>query len=463
MSRFVAVCCAVLLLGAGSARAQPAGGGPAPAQLPPPTELPYAIATVPQPGNPPVVDCACPPSALMPLPEPPAQSPNPIAVLGQKLEAVASRLSVLTADENFKVVVFGALQGNMIFSTARPVAPGIPLFLVPGPLEGFRQQTVDLHARSSSLGAAVVGPKIGDWQTGGLILALFYNDNLIADRYGVLPFQIWGDLKNDDWRFTFGLQTDLINPVNPTMLTFSLLAFSGNAGSNFRGQFRFERFLHLDDDAKVTLQLALSEPNSTIVSNALRIDEDNGWPSVETRVALTLGPTEGAGLAAEPHFEVGLSGVIGQVRRTEPPGVRQVVADLWALGVDGRWRVCPCFGLKGELYVGQAIGTYNAGVQQSINFPAGREVRAAGGWGEVYYYLVPDKVHTHWGFGLDDPLDRDVPLGGILRNHTYFGNVIWDVTKNFRLGFEATWRETAYDLLRDNEGATFHTQVQLSF
>jgi hypothetical protein len=411
----------------------------------------------------PAADCACPPSALIPLPESPAQAPNPIVVLGQKLEAVASRLSVLTADEHFKVVVFGALQGNMVFSTARPLAPGIPFLLTPGPLQGFEQQTVDVHARSSFIGTSILGPGVGDWQTGGLIFVLFYNDNVIADRYGILPFQVWGDLKNDDWRFTFGLQTDLILPANPTMLVFSMLAFSGNAGSNYRGQVRFERFIHLDDDAKVTLQVALSEPTSTLISDALVLDEDNGWPSVEARAAYTWGPMEGEGLFAEPHLEVGLSGVVGQIRRTDVPGRQQVIADLWGLGVDGRWRVCPCFGLKGELYVGQAIGTYNAGVQQSLNTAAGRGIRAAGGWGEVYYYLVPDKVHTHWGFGLDDPLDRDVPLAGILRNQTYFGNVIWDVTKNLRLGFEATWRETAYDLLRDNEGATFHTQVQLSF
>src|SRR4029453_7265505 len=87
----------------------------------------------------------------------------------------------------WNVHIFGALQGNILFSTARPGAPGIPLFLFPGTDQP--DNTVDVFARSSSLGALFTGPQIGEFRSGGLILAVFYNDALIVDRYGILPIQ----------------------------------------------------------------------------------------------------------------------------------------------------------------------------------------------------------------------------------------------------------------------------------
>jgi hypothetical protein len=393
--------------------------------------------------------------------EPPAPAaPDKLTALEQKYEGLAKRVTVFTAGEDWKLVVFGWLQGTMIFSTTRPVAPGTPLLLGPESVFGLPTNTVDAHARASMLGGLLSGPKIDDWQTGGLILVFFYNDNIIADRYGILPFQIWGDLKNDDWRLAAGLQLDIFNPAAPNLLAFSFLFASGNTG-NYRGSFRVERYIRPEDDVQITLQAGLGEPISTLVTDTLQVDEDNGWPNVEVRAALGLGPVEREGALPRRPAEVGLSGLIGQVRRTDPANqARRFVADVWGVGLDARWKVCDYFGVQGELFAGQALGTYNGGVLQNFS-SQGRPIRAAGGWGEVYFYLWPDKLHTHIGYGIDDPLDSDGP--SILRNRTWFANLIWDVTKSLRLGFEATARQTAYPAGLTNNGSTYQTVVQLNF
>jgi hypothetical protein len=115
------------------------------------------------------------------------------------------------------------------------------------------------------------------------------------------------------------------------------------------------------------------------------------------------------------------------------------------------------------LYAGQSLGTYNGAVLQTVNGSTFHGIRAAGGWAEVYFYLVPEKLHTHVGYGIDDPLDRDVSFGQIVRNRTVFGNIIWDVNRAFRLGLEATWRKTAYRGLENAEGATLQTVAQWNF
>jgi hypothetical protein len=292
---------------------------------------------------------------------------------------------------------------------------------------------------------------------------LFYSENLVNDLYGILPFQLWGDLKNDDWRFAAGLQLDIFNPLNPTMLTFGALFGSGNAG-NYRGQFRVERYIRPADDVRITLTGGLSDPISTLVTSSnLSLSEDNGWPNVEGRAALGLGPIEGEGLRAQQPFEVGLSGVVGQIRTITVTPPQRVVADVWGVGTDCRWKITDRLGVQGELYAGQTLGTYNGGCLQNVNSNTFHGIHSAGGWGEFYFYYVPQKLHSHLGYGIDDPLDRDVAPGQIVRNRTYFANIIWDLSRAMRLGLEATWRKTAYLGLGDAEGATVQTVVQWNF
>jgi len=118
--------------------------------------------------------------------------------------------------------------------------------------------------------------------------------------------------------------------------------------------------------------------------------------------------------------------------------------------------------VQAEAFVGQGLGFLNAGVLQSTNSATFTAIRSRGGWGEIYYYITPC-LHTHWGAAIDDPIDRDLAASQITKNQTGFANIIWDITRQFRVGFEFTWRKTDYVALPDNQGAGFHTQVQWAF
>jgi hypothetical protein len=316
------------------------------------------------------------------------------------------------------------------------------------------------------LGAIIQGPEICDLKAGGLFLAALYSETLVADRYGILPLQAYGELKNDFHRFAAGLQLDVFNPLIPSMVNFNTIWGSGNAGG-YRGQVRGERYFYPGPEAQITVQVAMGEALPTIITDGrkvtdLQLSEDNGWPNVEGRLALALGALEGEGHEAKRPLEVGVSGLVGQVRNTILVLGDRVVANTWGVAADARWKINERFGFQGEVFHGQTLGTYLGGSLQTVNAVTLEGIRASGGWLELYAYLTPC-VHLHVGYGIDDPLDRSVAIGQILRNETCFSTLYWDVTKDFRVGLELSYRETSYRGLRDNDGVLVHTQFQWKF
>jgi hypothetical protein len=95
-------------------------------------------------------------------------------------------------------------------------------------LPGFHQQTFDASARQTTLTALVSGPEFCGFQPSAVLAANLYSSSLVEDLWGFLPLQAYAQLKNDDWRFAAGLQLDIFNPLNPTVLPLSYLGASGN-------------------------------------------------------------------------------------------------------------------------------------------------------------------------------------------------------------------------------------------
>jgi hypothetical protein len=239
---------------------------------------------------------------------------------------------------------------------------------------------------------------------------------------------------------------------------------SGNTGA-YRGQVRVERYFYPTCDSQITIQADIGDPlPTTIVDNRFLgavIAEDNGWPNVEGRVAYGFGPLEGTGAEAKRPLEVGVSGLIGELRYTNL-AVNQVVTNTWGIGCDARLQVTEKFGVQGELFRGKTLGTYLGGVAQTVNTLTLEGINSKGGFGEVYYYINPC-IHVHAGFGVDDPDNDDLFLGQIEYNQTLYGTIFWELTESLRLGVEVSHRETDYLALPDNDGILVHTQVRWSF
>jgi hypothetical protein len=365
--------------------------------------------------------------------------------------------------------IFGWVSAIGQFSTTRPIPSGGALFLVPRTDTGNNTNTFDLHARQSAIGASFTGPKIGGLTSGIFFLGYIQNDNLTADAYGFLPFNAYGELKNDDWRFSAGLQRDVFNPLTPTTISLLNLFASGNTGS-FRGQVRVERFLKPSDALQVTGQFSLGEPVASVLSDN-RVLEDNGWPNLEGRLAIGLGEfAERAGGRRLRGLEIGVSGVVGQIRNSPllvpgPGGpAPRSVADVRGLGLDLHLAMGRRFGVFGELHVGQGLGEYSGAIGQTFQANTLGVIRSGGGWGEAYWYLT-DQLHLHAGFGADLPAERDLAPTQIVANRTWFTNLTWDVNRSFQLSVQVDYRQTEYQpqAFRNADGVLFFSQALWKF
>ena len=72
------------------------------------------------------------------------------------------------------------------------------------------------------------------------------------------------------------------------------------------------------------------------------------------------------------------------------------------------------------------------GVLQGVDRLTREPIDASGGWVDVWYDWTP-KTHSHVGYSIDDPDDKDLTSGRSY-NQFIFGNVTYDVTKEFAGG-----------------------------
>ena len=200
---------------------------------------------------------------------------------------------------DFSIVPYGYLWGNTVYSTERTSPGSYTLFVLSpsGSVPESNECIVDV--RNTRLGFDVAGPPIPffDCAKGGGKVEIDFQKNLRRDmrrrnKATVMLRHAYAEVKDDDFRLLVGQTWDVISPLNPGMLLYSVGWDGGNIGYR-RAQFRGERYLAFSDVSLVTAQLSIN-PQVFVTDAALRrrchvTGEPSNWPIVEGRVAWTVG------------------------------------------------------------------------------------------------------------------------------------------------------------------------------
>jgi hypothetical protein len=374
-----------------------------------------------------------------------------------------------TADSGVNVF-FGATIRTLASYSPKRTLPGYGANFVLMPKDGSGvENTFDITARASNLYFSVDGPKVGDFRLGGKIFAYLTKD-ISSPTYGFLPALMYMEAKNDKWRFSAGQQVDVFAQRIPNMVDgYFALAASGCAGNSSRGQLRAEHYLPVGEKGKVTLTLAASQPITNYFSSDLRNNTANrGTPNLEWAAKFQTGSDPDAWVPWD-MVELGVSGVMGSYRIYKNDTLGGVIVNKGinkprVRGYAGEFafRTGKRFGVQGEVYAGQALGNYLGGILQTTKGPKDKEVRSAGWWVEGAMYWKRN-VQSRFGYGQDACRQEDLIGGGIYRNSTVYGNLIWDINRSLSIGFEATHKSTKYVGLSENQGMTWMGMVQYSF
>ena len=380
-----------------------------------------------------------------------------------------SLIRVKTSSGDIGLMVYGRIAIDVVTSNGRLLAPYGYIFL--GPRFEESQWTNTISARQSTLGFLFNGPELEGFKTLARFETYFLSSVVDANVYGLAQYFLYAKLQNDDWAYTGGVTTALVNPLAPSVLNPAAGSNFGNLGF-MRPQLRAERFLQINDSVQITPQFALSSPVGTdffqqlnVTDDGVLLGEENGWPNIETRMGIALGQKQDG--ARYAPVECGFSGAIGELRFTRSDfqsPVERFTTIVWMYGADLRWQITPKMAIMAEGYYGNALGSYAAGNKQTFNLETGRGILASGGFLEMQF-KPKDKWLFHAGFMIDDPLDQDVPLSGRVRQQNAYTNLMYVRNRYFQIGLELAhlWSGFKNPINGDNEAWVVHNKMVFSF
>ena len=350
---------------------------------------------------------------------------------------------------------------NVAFESSRTATGAFTLFVQSETLQG--EPSFIINARATRLGFDVTGPVILGANTTGKIEFDFTGLAETENRSGVLLRQAYGEFKIDGFRFLAGQTWDVISPLIPNTVNYAVGWAGGNIGYR-RAQIRGERFCELPAGHKLTVQASLDRSIVSDFAGAPDIQgEDAGWPTVMGRVALSA-PQRAAG---QWFAEAGLSGHIGQegVDFKTTPLTDDSRFLSWSFNADLRFGIDKVWGVQGEFFLGDVLGTFLGGINQGIDPVTRQGIHSIGGWGEFWFYVTP-QVHVHTGCGIDDPDNNDLgfaPDGRRSQNQFFFANTWLDITPKFDVGGELSWWKTQFIGLEKGEAVRAEVAFRYNF
>ena len=185
----------------------------------------------------------------------------------------------------WRIVPFGRLRGEAIYSEAPNTGEAVVVFLNPNE-PGVDQDSTTIHAKQSQIGFAISGPTMLGYQTGGTILINFMGAQPLRNFSGANVVLAYGELKNDTWRFSFGRMLDLLGPITPTTVNQMSQRGAGDVGI-YRGALSVDRYCTVSDNIKWTLSGRISQQDISDYAAVPAINgKDNGWPNFEARIGL---------------------------------------------------------------------------------------------------------------------------------------------------------------------------------
>lgn len=257
------------------------------------------------------------------------------------------------------------------------------------------------------------------------------------------------------WSILAGQTSDVISPLVPTTLNYTVAWWAGNVGYR-RPQLRVTGEVKL---GKATLLLqgaaARTIGDDFAASDPGCSGTASGIPTFQGRAGLTLP-------VGDESVQFGAYAHRGEENIGDNLGVEDLEVESSSVG---GYAVIPLgpVTLSGEAWMGTNMDDYFGGIGHGVarNRPDPRAVDGEGGWAQAA--LTSGDTRFNAGFGIDNPDDEDLCPGARTRNFTGWGNVIHDVGGGLQIGLEYSYWKTEYTDLATGTSSRVQGSLIYSF
>jgi hypothetical protein len=338
------------------------------------------------------------------------------------------------------------------------IEPGNYARWVADPALDHQHTHFNITARQTRLGLWIIGPEddARSYRVRGRIEVDFYGGGG-ENKNGLLVRQayIQIDWPEHDLRLIGGQTSDIISPLVPRTVNYTVAWWSGNIGYRHPLVSLTKRFAFGDGGTAISLTGGASRTIGDDFKPTEPGDagSDSGLPTVQGRAALSWTM---AGRAAA----VGLSGHWGQEDLGRTLGLSDPELDSWSANLD---LLIPLGGtavFKAEAFTGKNLDDYFGGIGQGINLLLDTEIVASGGWAAIECDPI-DNARFAAGFGIDDPDDAQLNKGERTLNRSIWVNAFYDFTDYLSAAAEASYWATDYKDAED--GTAFRFQASMFF
>ncbi len=255
-----------------------------------------------------------------------------------------------------------------------------------------------------------------------------------------------------------GQTTDVISPLNPKTLNYSVAWWAGNIGYR-RPQVRLTCRSDFGEGHQLALAVALARTIGATDSEFTSNDagSDSALPTLQARLGLSL--ANGAA--------IGISGHIGQEEFDTAPDGRSETFDSWSLNLDYKQRLASHVVVQAEAFTGENLQAYLGGIGQGVNLARRQEIASSGGWFSLDFgpYERVEGGSAGWeyhlGATIDDVDDLDVASGARSRNTSLFASGLYSFDRHLQMSLELSWWSTAYK--DQQEPSTLRSQFSVLY
>ncbi len=359
---------------------------------------------------------------------------------------ISMSLYSYSSDFNF----YGFLKLTAAYDTGNSY-PGNFVFFTKNP--GLTENLLYITANESRVGMNIKGKKIGEFKLTGKVEIDFMGGNAENKAYMIMR-HAYLKLESDNLTILAGQSWDIISPLNPVALNYSVMWMGGNIAYR-RAQLRIEKRIKSGETTFLLQTGIFRTIGGDFDLNSIDDGVSSAMPTFQGRIAVI------SGIGGSIDFQIGVSAHYGKVKSYfEENNTKEFATD--SINGDFLVKIGNKVKLIAEVFSGKNLGSFLGGIGQTVNLDKMTEIKSKGGF--VNFVFSPSKsIMFSLGYGEDDPDNSTLSAGNRAKNSVAFGNVIFLVNKDLRFGFELQKWETDYYMLKSFSSTRFQFSAIYSF